>query len=211
MLDSFKHLVNRKSKEEAQLEQYIKAVEEDPTNINLRLKLGDLYSKTDDKHAAIREYTTAAIQYANDGYLVKAIAVNKIIVRLDPSRQEALDRLSDLYFQRGITADPMVQSYREAKKKEEAAQIEEETPQDLTPDTIIDLHATPEERQVDVEAYLEKFPIFNVFSDYTKQWLKHHLDIRQYDEGDIIIDNEAQQQSLFLLVMSLVLDSNHSL
>ena len=187
MLNSFKHLVNRKSKEETQLEQSIKAVEKDPTNINLRLKLGDLYAKTGDKPAAIQEYTTAAVQYANDGYLVKAIAVNKIIVRLDPARQEALDRLSDLYFQRGITADPLVQSYREAKKQEEAAQTEEGSP---------DLMG---EQQLDIETYLEKLPILNALSDDTKQWLKYHLDVQQYVEGEVIIADEAQQPSLFLL------------
>ncbi len=50
-------------------------------------------------------------------YLVKTIAVNKIIVRLDPSRQETLGRLSDLYFQRGVAADPLVESYRETFEK----------------------------------------------------------------------------------------------
>lgn len=210
MLDTFKHLVARKSKDDSQLESYKKALEENPKNINIRLKLGDLYSKNGDKAGAIQEYTTAAIQYADDGYLVKAIAVNKIIVRLDPSRQEALDRLSELYFQRGITADPMVQSYREAKEKEERARTERfnlqqaaETGDEtgngfITPDSLTDLHAETKE-EIDLDVYLEKLPMLCDFSEETKRWLKRHIDVREYGEGDIIIDREGQDQPLCIV------------
>lgn len=208
MLDSFKNLVGRKPKENPHLVRYKKALGEDPKNINARLKLGDFYSKNGDKAAAIREYTTAAIQYADDGYLIKAIAVNKIIVRLDPVRQEALDRLSELYFQRGLTADPLVQSYREAKEKEErtkterftedAAEGAESAPVDFTPDEIIDLHAEPEQ-EVNLNVYLEKLPFLHEFSTDTKRWLTRHLNIQEHSEGSILLHENRQDQSLFIV------------
>ena len=208
MLDSFKHLVGRKPKEDSQLARYKKALEENPQNIAIRLKLGEFYSKNGDKTAAIREYTTAAIQYADDGYLIKAIAVNKIIVRLDPARQEALDRLSELYFQRGITADPLVQSYREAKEKEERAKTErftvdanagaESAPADFTPDEIIDLHTEPEQ-EVDLTVYLEKLPFLRDFSTDTKRWLTRHLNVHEHSAGSLLLHGNRQDESLFIV------------
>lgn len=215
---NIKNLVGKKtkSKEDSQIESYKSALEQDPENVNVRLKLGDLYAKAGDKKAAIQEYTTAAVQYANDGYLVKAIAVNKIIVRLDPSRQEALDRLSDLYFQRGVTADPLVQKYREEKEartktemfrmqrkrqeeQEELPTIEpEETELAFEPETVIDLHAEPEQ-EPDIEVYIQKFPLLANLADETQRWLKRHITIRHFDENKIIVEQEGQQQSLFLI------------
>ena len=156
MLDSFKkHLGKKKSKEGTQLETYKDILEKNPDNVNIRLKLGDLYAKKGDKQAAINEYTTAAIQYAKDGYLVKAIAVNKIIVRLDSSRQEALDRLSELYFQRGIAADPLVQSYRESKQQQEEQEMAEEVQEELLTG-VGDLHVVGVDTAHDVVGDLDR-------------------------------------------------------
>ena len=213
---NIKNLVGKKSKEDSQLESYKSALGQDPDNVNIRLKLGDLYAKIGDKKAAIQEYTTAAVQYADDGYLVKAIAVNKIIVRLDPSRQEALDRLSDLYFQRGVTADPLVQKYREEKeartktemfrmqRKEQEEQEElptiepEETELAFEPETVIDLHAEPDQ-ETDIDAFIQHLPLFANLADETQRWLKRHIIIRHFAENTVIVEQEGQQQSLFII------------
>jgi CRP-like cAMP-binding protein len=182
--------------------------------VNIRLKLGDLYAKIGDKKAAISEYTTAAIYYANDGHLVKAIAVNKIIVRLDPSRQEALDRLSELYFQRGITADPLVQKYRESKQQQEgqeaveefqAEQVEvpvikpEETEFALDTDThIILLEET--DAKPDLDFYIKQVPLLTHLSDETQHWLKENTTIHRFATGKVILSGSSQQDSLFMVL-----------
>lgn len=205
MLDSFKHLVKKKSKEETQLETYRGILEKNPDNVNIRLKLGDLYAKIGDKHAAISEYTTAAIQYAKDGYLVKAIAVNKIIVRLDPSRQEALDRLSDLYFQRGIAADPLVQSYRESRQQQEVQEMAEETLEDQEELPVIE----PEEVEFTIDpdtqfalmaSYIKQIPLLANLSDETQRWLKRHLAIRHFTENEVVLESDRQQDFLFIVI-----------
>ena len=52
MLDSFKHLVSKKTKEETQIEEYQKSVQKAPNNVNICLKLSDLYTKIGNKKAA---------------------------------------------------------------------------------------------------------------------------------------------------------------
>ncbi len=214
MLDSFRHLVSRKSKEETQLETYKKTLEKDPDNVNIRLKLGDLYAKIGEKKKAIQEYTTAAVQYAKDGYLVKAIAVNKIIVRLDPSRQEALERLSDLYFQRGITADPLVQKYRKSKEQQDRQEAIEETyeeqmevpviePEETESTIGADTHVTLVEEgdeEPDIESYLKQIPLLANLSNETQHWLRRHVTIRRFAEGDVIVQRESKEDSLFIVI-----------
>ena len=49
---------------------------------------------------AIEEYTKVADNYAKNGFLVQAIAVNKIITRLNPALENVHQRIAHLYTQR---------------------------------------------------------------------------------------------------------------
>lgn len=206
MLDSFKNLVGKKTKDDTQVNTYVSMLEKDPKNLNIRLKLGDLYAKLGDTAAAIREYTTAAVQYAEEGYLVKAIAVNKIIVRLDPSRKEALDRLSDLYFQRGVAADPLVASYRETLKKQEEASSGAEMPisesppipeRQITPDTQVFRNV---DQGPDLTPYLPQVPLFATLSEDTRIWLQKHSTLRTFAAHERIFEQQGEPDSLFVLL-----------
>jgi len=213
MLDSFKHLVRKKTKEETQLQTYKNILEKTPNNVNIRLKLGDLYTKTGKKEAAIKEYTTAAIQYAGDGYLVKAIAVNKIIVRLDPARKEALDRLSELYFQRGITADPLVQDYRKSHQEAQAPEELKTSQEEIEIPTIetqeheisvdFEVEVIPPEEQdegEDISGYLKQAPLLSDLSDETQRWLINHCQVHTYAAQEHVIERENSQESLFIVL-----------
>lgn len=85
--------------------EFKKLVEMEPRNPRLRLRLGELYVKAGEKEAALREYGQAARQYEEEGDLIKAIAVNKVIVRLDPSLERAYGELAGLYSKRGLTGE----------------------------------------------------------------------------------------------------------
>lgn len=209
MLESFKNLVGKKTKEDTQVNTYISILEKNPNNLNIRLKLGDLYAKLGDTAAAIREYTTAAVQYADEGYVVKAIAVNKIIVRLDPSRKEALDRLSDLYFQRGVAADPLVENYREAQKKQEGVSTSSgedieiptiETPgKELTfmPDTQMFRNV---DQGPDLTPYLPQVPLLANLPEESRLWLQKHSTLRAFGAHERIFEQQGEPDSLFVLL-----------
>ncbi len=219
MLNSFKHLVGKKTKEETQLDTYKNILEKNPGNVNIRLKLGDLYSKTGKKEDAIKEYTTAALQYADDGYLVKAIAVNKIIVRLDPSREEALDRLSELYFQRGVTADPLVYSYRKSHQKVQEDEDVEASQEEIDIPTIEFLEPEFQEPEIavepevqapapeewvegpeDISVSLKQVLLLANLSDETRQWLIDHSQTHTYNAQEQMITRGQTQDSLFIIL-----------
>lgn len=197
MLNNFKHLVTKKTKEETQIDAYKEQLQREPNNLNIRLKLGDLYAKIGDKKSAIQEYTAAAVQYANDGFLVKAIAVNKIIVRLEPERQEAWDRLSDLYFQRGVVAEPMVQKYRDAHTAQETPSDEEETPEIEVEE--IDLTAVQHDYP-DLERYAGSVPLLAQISPENRQWLEKQCRIQMAHAKEYFIKDAPEPESLFILL-----------
>ncbi|MBD3309245.1 cyclic nucleotide-binding domain-containing protein, partial [candidate division KSB3 bacterium] len=229
MLDSFKNLVGKKTKEETQLKTYKNILEKNPNNVNIRLKLGDLYAKMGEKQAAIHEYTTAAVQYADDGYLVKAIAVNKIIVRLDPSRKEALDRLSELYFQRGVTADPIVEQYRKERQQTQAPEPhpkqaapapskeepelepppepvsppEEEHELDFTVESHdhVSLAEEPERQPVALDsARLQQIPLLASLSDEDRHWLLTQSTVHTVNAQEPILRQEDIQAALYIVL-----------
>ncbi len=68
----------------------------EPENPQVFLKLGDAYQKLGKPEKAIPEYSQAAWLFLKDGFVQKALAVYKIILRLDPNNQEAVNKSRDL-------------------------------------------------------------------------------------------------------------------
>jgi len=83
------------------LDFYKKIHLQDPDNIRAFLKLAELRAKAGDIRTAIADYTELADRFADNGFVVQAIAINKIIQRLDPEQQEVRQRLQRLHLERG--------------------------------------------------------------------------------------------------------------
>lgn len=84
-------------KDLAELER--KAAQE-PNNYYILVKIGDLLEKMGRRQEALKAYRQASEKYTQKGFLVQAIAVNKLILRLDPTQEEIHDHLAQLYVQR---------------------------------------------------------------------------------------------------------------
>lgn len=88
-------------KYEAALKLFSDIHKEEPSDLRMFTKLADMKEKTGDIQGAIRDYTKIAKRYADDGFVVQAIAINKLILRLDPEQTEIKQRLRDLSSERG--------------------------------------------------------------------------------------------------------------
>src|SRR6267378_2925288 len=73
------------------------AVRLSPGDLTLRQRLGDVYLRLGLRTHALREFQHVAGRYAADGELLKAIAICKVILEIDPEHQETLHALADLY------------------------------------------------------------------------------------------------------------------
>jgi len=73
----------------------------DPKDLRIYAKLAEVRERNGDKKGAVRDYIHIAEHYANDGFVVQAIAVSKIILRIDPGRTEIQEHLRLLSEKRG--------------------------------------------------------------------------------------------------------------
>jgi CRP-like cAMP-binding protein len=79
------------------LREFQKIVQLDPLNLRSRLKVADLLHKLGRSDEAIAHYKQLARQYVEEGFLIRAISLNKIILRIDPSQEGINKELADLY------------------------------------------------------------------------------------------------------------------
>ena len=82
------------------LERYREVVRQDPNELNARMKIGDIHRRLSDTAAAIDAYEWVAEAYAQDGLLLKAMAVCKVILSLDPRHTSTQSMLAELYAKR---------------------------------------------------------------------------------------------------------------
>ncbi len=72
----------------------------EPEDLRSSAKVGELLEKLGRRREAIQAYQSAAEAYAKDGFLLQAISLNKMILRLDPSAREISDRIVQLYHEK---------------------------------------------------------------------------------------------------------------
>jgi tetratricopeptide (TPR) repeat protein len=79
-----------------EMERLCKIIANKPENPQTVIRLGDLLLKWGKRDEAIEAYTKAADKYAHKSLYKQAIAINKIIIRLDPTHKESSDAIADL-------------------------------------------------------------------------------------------------------------------
>jgi cAMP-dependent protein kinase regulator len=72
----------------------------EPDDLHSQVKIGEVLERLGRKEEALEAYRKAAEAYAQDGFLLQAITVNKMILRIDPSLKEVNDRLARLYIEK---------------------------------------------------------------------------------------------------------------
>src|SRR5512133_2198340 len=89
-----------KGKVEKAASVYREIVEADPKDLVSRQKLAEVLRRAGAIAEAIEEYKQVADRFARDGLLIKAIAICKSILELDPQHGETQQALADLYSRR---------------------------------------------------------------------------------------------------------------
>jgi cAMP-dependent protein kinase regulator len=92
-------------KYEKELKELQKRAVQDPKNLHIQVRIGDLLEKMGKRAGALDAYRKASDRYAQEGFLIQAIAINKVILRLDPSQVQIHDQLAGLYAKRGMLAE----------------------------------------------------------------------------------------------------------
>jgi tetratricopeptide (TPR) repeat protein len=114
------------------IKEYLKIVEEDPKDVRVWLKLGDLHARKNAKQEATETYLRVALFYSEQGFYLKAVAVYKQVLKLDARLVEVNIKLAEVYRQLGLLSDAMQQYeivaafyHREGKSREALSTIRE--------------------------------------------------------------------------------------
>ena len=91
-----------KGKLEAAIKEYRKVLAENPNDANTLNRVGDLYARIERFDEAVKLFSQIAEQYTSDGFFVKAIAIYKKIIKLDPTALAVYERLAELYHKQGL-------------------------------------------------------------------------------------------------------------
>jgi CRP-like cAMP-binding protein len=91
-----------KGKLEKAADLYREALEGDPKDVATRQKLAEVLRRAGRTGEAIVAYGAVADRFARDGLLIKAIAISKTILELDPGHVATQATLADLYAKRAI-------------------------------------------------------------------------------------------------------------
>jgi CRP-like cAMP-binding protein len=81
-------------------ELYLQIAQLEPDDADWRQRAGEALRKTDDHAAAAAQFVLAAEGYAKAGFLLKAIAVCKVVLQIDPRHDATQHMLTSLYAQR---------------------------------------------------------------------------------------------------------------
>ncbi|MBI5892121.1 MAG: cyclic nucleotide-binding domain-containing protein [Deltaproteobacteria bacterium] len=143
------------------------------------LRLGDIYRKLNKSQEAVEEYKNAAEVFVKQGFIVKAIAVFKMIIDIDPSKTDVQKRLADLYAKQGLGQKP----------EPIPAKIEGPKPE-----------APPAERK-------KKIPRTPLFSDLNADELSEVIDkinVANFSNGDFVFKEGDKGESIYIIAAGTV-------
>jgi CRP-like cAMP-binding protein len=80
---------------------------QEPEDLRSRLKVAELMERLGQKKEAAQMYRKVAEAYAQDGFLLQAISIHKMILRIDPSSKDAQDRMVQLYAEKIHETKPL--------------------------------------------------------------------------------------------------------
>lgn len=94
---------------EKAIAEYRRILKSDPSDIRTMLKIGDLYTRMGARKEATDTFLRVAEQYGASGFHLKAIAVYKQILNLDPTQVTIHKLLAASYLELGLTSEALIQ------------------------------------------------------------------------------------------------------
>ena len=89
------------------IKEYQKVLEADPKDVRILQKMGELYQKKNDNSQAAFYFTKVAESYSNDGFFLKAVALYKQVLKLDPTLVDVNLKLAELHQQLQLMSEAM--------------------------------------------------------------------------------------------------------
>ena len=103
--------VFKKNKYESLLLDYIALSQSHPDDLRIKIKISETYFKAHESKKAIETYEEVVQKYIADNFILKAISIIKIILKIDPDRTDLNLKLTDLYLKLEMPKEAVNQLY----------------------------------------------------------------------------------------------------
>jgi pilus assembly protein FimV len=153
------------------IKEYQRILDKDPSDIKTRIKLGDLYLRRGSLDKAIKEYFKIGDDYIGEELDLKAIAMFKKILVLNPGMIDSYYKLADLYYRRGLFGEAKLQYHRvlEIDPKDKKAR------DGLRMIEAKEAKAKVPEKKIAEESAREKDPVWNAILQELQRQLSAQL------------------------------------
>ncbi|GAK58268.1 cyclic nucleotide-binding [Candidatus Vecturithrix granuli] len=179
--------------------------EDSAQTVPLRLALGKSYERAGQQEAAIQEFAKVALFYADQGQIMKAMAAAQLIVRIDPEREEVLERLGELYFQRKTISAAQLDEFNESMKHIEALQGEQpEASETELSEEEEDLSEQQPAAEFDVLTALKQLPLFTKLSISELRGIQENSILKHFAPKEAVIQGGNVRRSLFIILQGNV-------
>jgi len=95
----------RQGKLDGAIAEYLRVLDDQPTDWNTANVLGDLYVRVSQIEKALEQFLKVAESFREEGQMVKAAALYKKILKLQPDNERALMEAAELVANQGLYAD----------------------------------------------------------------------------------------------------------
>jgi cAMP-dependent protein kinase regulator len=166
------------------LDEYIVLKDLLPKDMRIVQKIADIYHKMGDLDKAKINYKTAAEYFTKEGYWAKAVALNKIIIGIDPDDKDVQKQISEIYTSKGLSSQRLLVMPRKIKQKEDKIEAE-----------------TVEQQQEPSSDESQGFniPLFSDLKTEAMSELLERLAVRRIPKGEMICRDGDPGDSMFVI------------
>ncbi len=160
------------------------------------LRLGDISRRIGNTTIAIDNYRDAAKVYVQKGFIVKAIAVTKVILNLDPSREDIESNLAALYLKKN---NERAQSVAEPSPPSESPEsnVEQVPPLSSDLEAIEIIEGEPVSESED--AGLKRTPLFSDLDSDELTGIIRKLKASSYSKGEFVFRRGDSDNSIYII------------
>ena len=163
---------------------YQRVAEAAPEDLTSRQKVAELLQRLGRKQEAIEAYAGVALAWARQGWLLRAVALCKVILQLEPGHGSTQRMLAELYARRSVPQPRLSPAAPEVPVAEAA--------------TMAGATALP------------RIPLFSQLGEEAFLALMEGLELKPFAPGATLVTEGEVGQSLFADRKSTRLNSSHS-
>ena len=182
------------------LEEFTKLKDLLPKDMRVVQKIGDIHHKLGENDLAKENYKIAAAFFTKEGYWAKAVALNKIIISLDPGDKEVQQTISEIYTSKGLSSQRLIltstKAQQDSYKITTQPSLKDRTDID-SKDDIVDL--TAEEIIEESHEIGFKVPLFSDLNADAMNDLLEKLAVRRIPKDSLICKEGEFGKSMFVI------------